>query len=59
MTNVRDFYAGIETTEDHFPKLDLLPGRETCPHCNEILIYDVPDSKNEEDLVKKEYSIQM
>jgi hypothetical protein len=39
----RDFYAGIETTEDRFPKLDLLPGRETCPHCNEILIYDVPD----------------
>ena len=39
----RDFYAGIETTEDHFSKLDLLPGRETCPHCNETLIYDVPD----------------
>ena len=39
----RDFYAGIETTEDRFPKLDLLPGRETCPHCDEILIYDIPD----------------
>ena len=38
-----DFYAGIETTEDRFPKLDLLPGKETCPHCNETLIYDVPD----------------